>query len=144
MLRKTTALAMCFVVASAGCATASKDISTQSVSPILYQGLDCNQMSAEFARIHVRTVELGGRLDQAASNDAALMTVGLVLFWPTLFLVGGTRTQEAEYARLKGEAEAVQQAAILKRCQLVKPVVPVKADVAPNTSSDATETPSAQ
>jgi hypothetical protein len=30
------------------------------------------------------------------------------LFWPTLFFLGGTKEREAEFARLKGESEALQ------------------------------------
>jgi hypothetical protein len=126
MFRKTTAVALCIAVAVGGCATASGNITAQSVSPLIYQSHDCDQLSAELARINVRTLEIGGRLDQAASNDAALVAVGMVLFWPSLFFLGGTRTQEAEYARLKGEADAVQQAAILKKCKLVLPPAPSK------------------
>ncbi|MBY0438054.1 MAG: hypothetical protein K2W80_07655 [Burkholderiales bacterium] len=126
MFKKTTAVALCFAVAVGGCATASNNITAQSVSPLIYQSHDCDQLGAELARINTRTLELGGRLDQAASNDAALMTVGIILFWPTLFFLGGTRAQEAEYARLKGEADAVQQAAILRKCKLVLPPAPAK------------------
>jgi hypothetical protein len=50
-----------------------------------------------------------------------------LLFWPALFFLGGTRAQEAEYGRLKGEADAVQQAAVLKRCTLVVPPTPAPA-----------------
>jgi hypothetical protein len=59
--------------------------------------------------------QLGGRLDQASSNDKAILAGG-ILFFPAWFALGGTKQQEAEYARLKGEHEAVQQAAILKKC----------------------------
>jgi hypothetical protein len=100
----------------AGCATASKDISAVYVSPLQYQNYDCGQLSAETQRIQTRVVELGGRLDQASSNDAALVGVGMILFWPALFALGGTKAQEAEYARIKGEYEAVQKAAIERRC----------------------------
>jgi len=55
-------------------------------------------------------------LDQAAQNDAGIMAVGLILFWPVLFALGGTKQQEAEYARLKGEYDAAEQAAIQKKC----------------------------
>jgi hypothetical protein len=44
------------------------------------------------------------------------MAVTLFLFWPAAFALGGTKQQEAEYARLKGESDAVQQAVIAKRC----------------------------
>jgi len=36
------------------------------------------------------------------------------------------RAQEAEYARLKGEADPVMQAAVHKRCKLVLPPAPAK------------------
>ena len=41
---------------------------------------------------------------------------GLILFWPALFFIGGTKEQEAEYARLKGEYEALDKVAIQKNC----------------------------
>lgn len=106
-----------FAAASAlGCATASKDIAPAYVSPLQYQGYDCQQLTAETQRIQSRVIELGGRLDQAASNDKAITGVGVVLFWPALFALGGTKQQEADYSRLKGEYDAVQQAAIVKKC----------------------------
>lgn len=106
-------------VALGGCATASKDVATAYVSPVQYQSYDCQQLAAESQRVVQRVQELGGHLDQAARNDAALVGVGVVLFWPALFALGGTKSQEAEYGRLKGEAEAVQQAAVARKCPTV-------------------------
>lgn len=100
----------------AGCATASKDIAAQSVSPLQYQQYDCAQITAEMQRVHTRATQIAGRLDEAASNDKAITGVGIVLFWPALFALGGTKEQEAEYARLKGEYDALQQVAIQKKC----------------------------
>lgn len=102
----------------AGCATASKDIAASYVSPLQYQSYDCGQLASETQRIQGRYVELGGRLDQAASNDAAIMGVGLIIFWPALFALGGTKQQEAEYGRLRGEFDAVQKASIEKKCNV--------------------------
>lgn len=99
-----------------GCATASKDVAGTYVSPLQYQTHDCDQIAAETARLQGRVVQLGGRLDQAADNDKALVGVGMVLFWPALFFIGGTKAQEAEYARLKGENDALMQAAVVKKC----------------------------
>ncbi|HAB64343.1 MAG TPA: hypothetical protein DCE49_09190 [Pseudomonas sp.] len=42
--------------------------------------------------------------------------MGIVLFWPALFALGGTKQQEADYGRLRGEYDASHQAAILKKC----------------------------
>src|SRR5678816_374341 len=86
-------------IALAGCATASKDIIPTAVSPMQYANYDCDQIAAEQRRIYGRAGELGGRLDQAASNDTALAWSAL-LDWPTLFFLGGTKPQEADYARV--------------------------------------------
>lgn len=108
--------ASCLSLAIAGCANSTGTIASTYVSPLQYQPYDCIQLAAESQRIQSRVVEIGGRLDQASSNDKAVMGVGLVLFWPILFALGGTKAQEAEYGRLKGEYDAVQIAAIDRKC----------------------------
>jgi hypothetical protein len=118
MFKKSIASLVSISIALAGCATASKDIASAYVSPLQYQSLDCEQMGAEQTRIQGRITQIGGRLDEAASNDQGLVAVGLILFWPALLFLGGTKQQEAEYARLKGEYDALHQAAIQKKCSL--------------------------
>lgn len=115
-MQKSVVVSLFAAASTIGCATSSKDIAPAYVSPLQYQGYDCQQLTAETQRIQSRVVELGGRLDQAASNDKAITGVGVVLFWPALFALGGTKQQEADYSRLKGEYDAVQQAAIVKKC----------------------------
>lgn len=99
-----------------GCATASKDLTPTFTSPMQYQSYDCDQLASESQRIQARVVQLGGRLDTAASNDKAIAGVGMILFWPALFALGGTKQQEADYSRLRGEYDAVQQSAVLRKC----------------------------
>lgn len=123
----------------AGCATSSKDVATAYVSPLQYQNHDCDQLRMEAQRVQVRVNQIGGRLDEAASNDKAIMGVGMILFWPALFALGGTKQQEAEYARLKGEYEAILQAATARKCDIEKPA-PMMASAAsapPPSASDA-------
>ena len=115
-MKKFVTNALVFAVALGGCATASKDVTSVYVSPLQYQSFDCDQLAAENQRLQSRTNQLGGRLDEAASNDKAIGVVGAILFWPALFALGGTKPQEAEYARLKGDADAIQQSAIIKKC----------------------------
>jgi len=119
---KSTALA---VVVSAmlvtGCATSSDKISAAYISPMQYQSYDCDQITSEGSRLNQRVTTLQGQVDKAASNDKALTGVGAILFFPVLFALGGNQQQEAEYGRLKGESEALQQAAILKKCPGVMP-----------------------
>jgi outer membrane murein-binding lipoprotein Lpp len=99
-----------------GCATASKDLTPTYTSPMQYQSYDCDQLASESQRIQARVVQLGGRLDAAAANDKAIAGVGAVLFWPALFALGGTKQQEADYSRLRGEYDAVQHSAVLRKC----------------------------
>lgn len=115
-MKRSIAAVLSLSIVLAGCATASKDIAPNYVSPMQYQSYDCEQIAAETQRIQVRVNQLGGRLDEAASNDKAIAGVGAILFWPALFALGGTKQQEAEYARLKGEYDALQQAAVQKKC----------------------------
>jgi len=44
------------------------------------------------------------------------MGVGMILFWPALFALGGTKQQEAELARLKSEYDALQISVTSKKC----------------------------
>ncbi|MBM4231110.1 MAG: hypothetical protein FJ184_10235 [Gammaproteobacteria bacterium] len=99
-----------------GCATSSKNIAAVYVSPAQYQSYDCKQLLAEADRIRTRVVQLGGRLDEAATNDKMIAGAAVLIFWPALFALGGTKEQEAEYARLKGESDAINQAMIQKKC----------------------------
>ena len=99
-----------------GCATAGKDVASTYVSPIQYSNYDCDQLRQELARINGRVGQLTGRLDEAATNDKASVGVGMLLFWPALFALGGTKQQEAELSRLKGEYEALQTASTNKKC----------------------------
>jgi hypothetical protein len=131
-----TVLAVTVLSFLGGCATASKDISATYVSPIQYASYDCQQIGAETQRLQARYAELGGRLDQAASNDKAIAGVGIVLFWPALFALGGTKQQEAEYARLRGEYDAVSQASVQKRCGAAAPL-PTEAAIGPAAPTSA-------
>jgi hypothetical protein len=144
-MQKLTITVLAVAIGMMGCATSSKDVSSTYVSPLQYQNYDCPQLSLEAQRIQSRVVETGGRLDQAAANDKALVGVGVILFWPALFALGGTKNQEAEFARLKGEYDAVQKVAIEKKCSATTTadaqantpkLVPVVAEIpAPSASS---------
>ncbi|MBV6389687.1 MAG: hypothetical protein JNIBNLAF_01334 [Nitrosomonas europaea] len=115
-MQKVTAVLLCLTMAQYGCATSSKNISAAYVSPVQYQSYDCDQLASESLRVQTRVSELTGRLDKAASNDKLITTAGVLLFWPALFALGGTKDQEAEYARLKGEYDAIHQSAVIRKC----------------------------
>ena len=73
----------------------------------------------EMMRISRRVNEVAGIQDDKAQKDAVALGVGLVLFWPALFFMPGKDKAE-ELARLKGEYEAIEQAAIQKECDVAK------------------------
>ena len=142
-MKKVIVLTQVVALALGGCATASKDIMPTQVSPMQYAHYDCDQIAAEQLRIHGRVSQLGGRLDQAASNDQAIGWVGGLLFWPALFWLGGTKEQEAEYARLRGEYDALHQAAIQKRCAAAMAPTQQAAPAPGQAPAAGTTTPSA-
>lgn len=115
MLKRFVATMTCFALL-AGCATAGKDVSSVYVAPLQYSGLDCDQVKSEMIRVSSRVNQLSGRLDEAAANDKSIAGVGMILFWPALFALGGTKGQEAELGRLKGEYEALQSVSLTKKC----------------------------
>lgn len=110
-----SATAVAFV---AGCSTAAKDIAPAYVSPAQYSNYDCDQVRGELMRVSGRVNEMTGKLDKNRENDNITTTAGILLFWPALFFLGGTKEQEAEYSRLKGEYNALEQSSIQKKCNL--------------------------
>lgn len=114
-MRKNAVLPlMAFIV---GCASNPDNIQSSYVSPILYKDYDCDQIAAELERVTRRAGELHGNLDKKAGGDTAQVAVGALLFWPALFFVeGGDGPDATEYARLKGERDALEQVSILKKC----------------------------
>ena len=99
-----------------GCADAAKDIPTQYVSPLAYENYICNQIGSELDRVSRRVGELATQVDKRASKDTTKMTIGIILFWPTLFFVDGNGPEAAEYGRLKGEYEALEKVSTQKEC----------------------------
>ncbi len=99
-----------------GCASAPDDIKSSYVSPMIYQNHSCDQLRQEMQRVSHKVQEVTGAQQKKASSDAAAMTVGMVLFWPALFALGAGEDRAGELARLKGESEALEKAAIEAKC----------------------------
>jgi hypothetical protein len=104
-----------------GCATASNKITGTYVSPMQYASYDCEQIQAEMMRISNRLREVCGIQDKKATSDAWCTGIGLIIFWPAFFfMMGGDK--KAEIERLKGEYDALEQAAIQKKCPFIQDV----------------------
>lgn len=114
-MKKIVALALTVPLGLFGCASGSSGLMATYVSPLHFQTYSCEQIDAELGRLYVRINQLSGRLDDAAVQDRWL-AAGSRLFWPSIFMLGGTKEQGIEFSRLKGEFDALELAAKEKRC----------------------------
>ncbi|WP_299202256.1 hypothetical protein [uncultured Amphritea sp.] len=127
---KPALTALCFSVLVSGCASNSRELEAAHVSTAGYKGLSCPELHAELQSSINIVHELAGVLDEKAEGDKAQMAIGMILFWPALFaLEGGDGAEAAEFSRVKGEINAMENVAILKECQ---PAI----DVAKNYHAD--------
>lgn len=100
------------------CASHTNEIPASYVSPLEYESYSCKQIGSELARVSRRANEVAYEVNKNADGDSTAMAVGLILFWPSLFFIDGDSPQAQEYARLKGQFDALEQAAIQKNCGL--------------------------
>lgn len=119
MIKRYSALFVAAAVA-ASCASSPNSITPQYVSPMMYQSYTCDQIRLELQRIGARVSEVTGQQQRAANNDALAMGVGLVIFWPALFFLASDNDKRDELSRLRGEYDALQQAANLKAAERPK------------------------
>ena len=114
MFRRVLVLSVSALYLSS-CASDPQDVAAQQVSTLPYKSLDCDQLADEFTRINSRVAQVTEDQQDAATRDAAVTGVGLILFWPALFaLAAGDHSDEL--GRLKGEAIALETVAVEKEC----------------------------
>ena len=129
MRLKITTFFLCLTFIVTGCASSPHDMAASYVSPLIYQSFDCQQLVMESDRVSRRVQSMHAKLDEKESDDSAKMAVGLILFWPALFFLDGDEDGAIEYKRLKGESEAIHQAAIARKCDLKLLVPPMPKEV---------------
>jgi hypothetical protein len=100
----------------AGCATQPSQVVATYVSPSTYSSYSCKQIISERNRIVQKVDELSGVQKKKADNDAAAMGIGIVLFWPALFALGGGSDVEPQLASMKGNYDALTAAGTQKNC----------------------------
>ena len=102
-----------------GCASNPDKIDAAYISPLKYRTYDCDQVAMEMDHVGRRTTDLYMRLKKERNADNWQMGIGLVLFWPTLFLLeGGDGPEATEYAQLKGNFEALRETSVQKKCAI--------------------------
>jgi hypothetical protein len=99
------------------CASSSGNILAQYVPPEKYQGLTCREISAEGERVAGRVAEVSGDAYSNTTGATWLIAPPIVVRWPTPWLAT-TEEGSVELSKLKGEFEALEQAAERKRCGL--------------------------
>lgn len=127
MSNRISIIACVSVLFATGCSKKADNISATYISPITYQNFTCPQIAEEMQRVSARAAEAAGIQNKAATKDAVAMTVGLVVFWPSLFfLSGGDGANAVELARLKGSLDTLEQVGIRKNCgiQIQRPEPP--------------------
>lgn len=109
-------VAVAAALSVAGCASKASEIAPAYVSPLQYQSFTCQQLAEEAQRVSAAAVAASGAQDSQATKDAVATTVGVVIFWPSLFFIGGDKQNAAQLAQLKGEMDAIQEESIRKNC----------------------------
>lgn len=104
-----------------GCATHPDKIHETYVSSINYQNHSCEELNEEMEHVTRKSQELHASLSKLANDDSVQMGIGLILFWPALlFLEGGDGREASEYARLKGDMNAIHEMSSKKNCKIAE------------------------
>ncbi len=107
---------MAAVLSMAACATQPEKVVATYVSPSTYSSYSCKQIISERNRIVQKVNELNGVQKKKVDNDAAAMGIGMILFWPALFALGGGSDIEPQLASMKGNYDALTAIGTLKNC----------------------------
>lgn len=126
--RAAVSAGLCAALVLSACAKKAEDVAAAYRSPQLYAGFDCPTLAAERLNISRKVAELSDAQDDAATRDAVAVGVGLVLFWPALFMLAAG-DEKSELAHLKGEYEAIERAMTMKRCPAAMPATTVAQNV---------------
>ncbi len=99
-----------------GCASRPSQIDGTYVSPAIYKDYTCDQLLSERQTIVDNVRVITKQQANKAGGDAVAVGVGVVLFWPALFLLAVGKDKEAELASYKGSYDAITKVAIDKNC----------------------------
>lgn len=100
----------------AACAQQPDKVASTYVSPTTYSSFSCKQLVAERNGVVSKVNELNGAQKKKADSDAAMMGVGMILFWPALFGLAAGSDVEVQLASMKGHYDALTQAGMQKGC----------------------------
>lgn len=116
-------------LALSGCAQSAKQIEASYVSPNVYSGRTCNQLMAERNDIATKVNGLIASQDQAATNDAVLTGVALLVFWPAAIGLAATKDNATALSSAKGNYDAITEQMKNQGCAV--PAEPVQTEATP-------------
>ena len=83
---------------------------------MIYQNYNCQQLSDERGKLRGEVSRITSLQQENANTDTAMMTVGIIIFWPALFALAATKDRKEELGKLKGELESVETAMKSRQC----------------------------
>jgi len=101
-----------------GCASSSAEITPAYISAVIYQSYSCQQLALEAQAVSTRAASLSGVQDSQRTKDQWTTAAAVVIFWPAAFLVSGDKQTAAELSQMKGQMVAIEQASIVKKCDI--------------------------
>lgn len=130
---KSIAIPAMTCLALAACAKSAENVEPQYVSVSSYRSMECAALEAELQDIQSRVTVVSGEQDDAAARDGVAVAVGLIIFWPALFVLAADDSAD-ELGRLKGEYEAVLEAGEEQACDFAKDIRAAEAEAASTPS----------
>ena len=112
---KTLPLIAAAALTLSACAPAPGDITAAYVSPTAFAGRTCTDLNRDATTLNARLAAATGQQQTAADSDAAMMGIGMLIFWPALLAVGHN-DQSPAIAQMRGEAEAIRAMADARGC----------------------------
>ena len=100
------------------CAKPTSSIEGQRLSPLRYYNYSCAQIASEMTRVTRRAQDITGYVNERSQYDTLKVATSVVLFWPVVFSLDGDTTEAQEYAHLKGEFAALNEASDQKNCDI--------------------------
>ncbi|NDW43398.1 hypothetical protein [Ruegeria sp. PrR005] len=102
----------------AGCAQSPNQVASSYVSPNTYDGRSCAKLMEERNEIVSRVNQLTQDQKEAATTDAVLTGVALVLFWPAAIGLAATKDNATALSSAKGNYDAITAKMREKGCAL--------------------------
>ncbi len=115
-MKKAVSGLLVSAVTLSACAQSADNVTAAYVPQSLYSSQSCSQLVSDRQRVVAQVNHLTGEQNKKATNDAVAMGVGLILFWPALFLLAADKDESAALASMKGQYDAIEAAGRTKGC----------------------------